>query len=112
MNAVAISFPTSLGNNTITQDQYATWYKESIEHPDIFWGTHGKRLDWITPYTRIKNVDISDGARIRWFEDGVLNACINCVDRRLIPFCNQVIAKCFAQTPRGLGALRKFFSTY
>jgi acetyl-CoA synthetase len=83
MNAVAISVPTSLGNNTITQDQYATWYKESIEHPDIFWGTHGKRLDWITPYTRVKNVDISDGARIRWFEDGVLNACINCVDRHL-----------------------------
>lgn len=83
MNTAVIPIPASFDNSIITPDRYAAWYKESIEQPDIFWGAHGKRLDWITPYTRVKNVDLKDNARIRWFEDGVLNACVNCVDRHL-----------------------------
>ncbi|MFN7902149.1 MAG: acetate--CoA ligase [Holosporales bacterium] len=83
MNTAVIPIPASFDNSIITPDRYAAWYKESIEQPDIFWGAHGKRLDWITPYTRVKNVDFKDNARIRWFEDGVLNACVNCVDRHL-----------------------------
>jgi len=52
--------------------------------PERFWAEKATRLDWITPPTRIKDVSFhKDDFRIRWFEDGVLNACFNCVDRHL-----------------------------
>ncbi|WP_269514373.1 acetate--CoA ligase [Brevundimonas subvibrioides] len=54
------------------------------ETPDAFWGEQAKRLDWMTPPTIIKDVSFSkDDFRIRWFADGVLNVCFNCVDRHL-----------------------------
>ena len=64
--------------------KYLEMYRESIENPDAFWGREGKRLDWITPYTKVKNTDFTFGkVSIKWFEDGVLNAAVNCVDRHL-----------------------------
>ena len=52
--------------------------------PDVFWAEQAKRLDWITPPTIIKDVSFQkDDFRIRWFSDGVLNVCFNCVDRHL-----------------------------
>ena len=63
---------------------YARMYAESIEDPDEFWGREGKRLDWIKPYTRVKNTDFTFGkVSIKWFEDGVLNVSVNCIDRHL-----------------------------
>ena len=63
---------------------YRAMYNESIDDPDAFWGREGKRLEWITPYTKVKNTDFTFGkVNIKWFEDGVLNACVNCVDRHL-----------------------------
>ncbi|ASE41181.1 acetate--CoA ligase [Brevundimonas vesicularis] len=54
------------------------------ETPDAFWAEQARRLDWITPPTRIKNVSFNkDDFRIRWFEDGVLNVSANCIDRHL-----------------------------
>jgi len=54
------------------------------ETPDAFWAEQAKRLDWITPPTVIKDVSFAkDDFRIRWFADGVLNVCFNCVDRHL-----------------------------
>jgi acetyl-CoA synthetase len=67
----------------INRARYDAMYKESVENPDKFWAEHGKRLDWIKPYTKVRNVDFKDNARIRWYEDGVLNVAYNCIDRHL-----------------------------
>ncbi|MDX1541787.1 MAG: AMP-binding protein, partial [Geminicoccaceae bacterium] len=63
--------------------RYQEMYRRSIEDPEGFWGEQAKRLDWIKQPTKIKNVDFADNARIRWFEDGVLNVSANCIDRHL-----------------------------
>ncbi len=63
---------------------YKAMYERSIKDPEGFWGEHGKRLDWIKPYTKVKDVsfDASD-LHIKWFHDGTLNASYNCLDRHL-----------------------------
>ncbi len=63
--------------------KYQIMYRRSIEDPDGFWAEQAKRLDWLQFPTRIKDVDFVDNARIRWFEDGVLNVSANCIDRHL-----------------------------
>ncbi|HRI76860.1 MAG TPA: acetate--CoA ligase [Alphaproteobacteria bacterium] len=75
--------PASMKGAKITPEKYAAMYKQSVEDPEGFWREHGKRIEWIKPYTQIKDVDFADNARIRWFYDGTLNACYNCVDRHL-----------------------------
>jgi acetyl-CoA synthetase len=68
----------------IDKDKYEKLYEKSIEKPDKFWGKEGKRLDWIKPYTRVKNTTFeSPNVSIKWFEDGTLNVAANCVDRHL-----------------------------
>ncbi|MEM7718242.1 MAG: acetate--CoA ligase [Pseudomonadota bacterium] len=63
---------------------YDAMYKQSVDDPDGFWAEHGKRIDWIKPYTTVKNVSFAPGnIDIRWFEDGTLNVSANCVDRHL-----------------------------
>ncbi len=63
---------------------YDAMYAASVADPAAFWGEQGLRLDWITPYTRVKDTSFAQGAvDIRWFEDGTLNVCANCVDRHL-----------------------------
>jgi len=64
-------------------DQYETMYRASVDDPDAFWGEHKDRIDWFTAPTIIKNTDFTGDVSIKWFEDGVLNACYNCVDRHL-----------------------------
>ena len=64
--------------------QYHAMYDASIQDPEAFWGEQGKRIDWITPYTRVKNTDFTFGSvSIKWFEDGALNISANCIDRHL-----------------------------
>ena len=66
------------------RDRYERDYQRSVEDPEGFWGKVGKRLDWIKPYTEVKDVSFNaDDLHIRWYADGVLNACANCVDRHL-----------------------------
>jgi len=72
-----------LNNVRISEDQYEAMYKGSIEQPDIFWAVQSKRLDWFKKPTIIKNTDFTDDVSIKWYEDGVLNACFNCVDRHV-----------------------------
>ncbi|MBE8183107.1 MAG: acetate--CoA ligase [Candidatus Portiera sp.] len=68
----------------IDQDKYLKMYQESVDDPDSFWRQHGKRLHWSKPYTKVKNTSFAhDDVHIKWFEDGELNACYNCVDRHL-----------------------------
>ncbi|MAZ04173.1 MAG: acetate--CoA ligase [Sneathiella sp.] len=63
---------------------YQAMYRASIEDPEAFWGEHGKRVDWIKPYTKVKDVSYDkDDLHIRWFYDGTLNVSYNCLDRHL-----------------------------
>ena len=67
----------------ISEAEYFELYRQSLADPEGFWGKHGKRLDWIKPYTRVKDASFEGDARIAWYEDGTLNACYNCIDRHL-----------------------------
>ncbi len=68
----------------VDKDAYQKLYKKSVEDPDKFWGKEGKRLDWIKPYTRVKNTSFAyPDVSIKWFEDGTLNVSANCIDRHL-----------------------------
>jgi acetyl-CoA synthetase len=68
----------------VDDDKYKVMYEESIRDPEVFWREHGGRLDWFTPFTRVKNATFGPGdISIRWFEDGVTNVAYNCVDRHL-----------------------------
>ncbi len=67
----------------IDADAYARMYKQSVEDSEGFWGEQGKRLDWIKPYSKVKDVDFSGDVHIRWFYDGTLNVSANCIDRHL-----------------------------
>ena len=63
---------------------YDTMYAASIADPEAFWAEHGKRIDWITPFTKVKSADFSLGnVDIKWFGDGTLNVAANCIDRHL-----------------------------
>jgi acetyl-CoA synthetase len=69
---------------------YKTMYQQSVSNPDAFWGEHGKRIDWIKPFTKVQNVSYAPGkVSINWFEDGQTNVALNCVDRHLAQRANQ-----------------------
>ena len=71
--------------------KYRTMYDASINDPDAFWGEHGKRIHWMTPFKRVKNVSFAPGnVSIKWFEDGTTNVAYNCIDRHLPARANQV----------------------
>jgi acetyl-CoA synthetase len=68
----------------IDNAKYLEMYEQSVKDPDAFWGEHGKRLDWIKPYSKVKNTSYDPhNVNIKWFEDGTLNVAANCVDRHL-----------------------------
>ncbi|MDP1667956.1 acetate--CoA ligase [Phaeovulum sp.] len=76
--------PAGFENAHADLAKYRAMYNESVADPDKFWGREGKRIDWITPYTKVKNTDFTFGhVSIKWFEDGVLNVSANCIDRHL-----------------------------
>ncbi len=77
-------FPDLLAGAHIDADKYTAMYEASISDPEAFWGEQGKRLDWIKPYTKVKNTSFAyDNVDIRWYEDGTLNVAANCIDRHL-----------------------------
>ncbi len=76
--------PAGWENAHVTPEGYRDRYAESVNEPEAFWGREGKRIDWITPFTKVKNTSFEFGkVDIRWFEDGVLNVSVNCIDRHL-----------------------------
>ncbi|MBX6368336.1 MAG: acetate--CoA ligase [Rhodospirillales bacterium] len=77
------------GKSWVDEAKYAAMYEQSIKDPDGFWGEHGKRLTWMKPYTRVKNTSFTGDVSIRWFEDGTLNASVNCLDRHLATRADQ-----------------------
>ncbi|MGF7482399.1 acetate--CoA ligase [Providencia sp. SP181] len=84
--------PAEIAKNAlITEQQYNDEYRRSIQDPEGFWGEKGKIVDWIKPYTRVKNTSFDPGhIDIRWFEDGTLNLSANCLDRHLAEKGDQV----------------------
>ena len=73
-----------IANAHITKDKYVAMYNASVNDPEAFWAEHGKRVDWMTPFTKIKNVNYAyPDVSIKWFEDGELNVAANCIDRHL-----------------------------
>ena len=79
--APSAAFTKSAHLDKLTYDRM---YAESISDPEKFWGEQGKALDWIKPYTKVKNTNFAlDDLRINWFEDGTLNVAANCIDRHL-----------------------------
>ena len=75
---------STVANALIDNAGYESMYAASIADPDAFWAEHGKRIDWMTPYSQISDVsyDATD-LHIRWYADGTLNAAANCLDRHL-----------------------------
>jgi len=71
-------------NAFIDAAKYEEMYARSVSDPDGFWAQEGKRIDWITPFTKVKNTSFGPGeVSIKWFEDGVTNVAMNCLDRHL-----------------------------
>ena len=68
----------------VDETKYQEMYQSSIDDPEGFWGEQGKRLDWIKPYTKVKDTSFDAGdLHVKWYYDGVLNASANCLDRHL-----------------------------
>jgi acetyl-CoA synthetase len=71
-------------NAHVDAAKYDAMYAASVADPEAFWGEHGKRIDWIKPYTQVKDVNYDLGnVSINWYADGTLNVSANCVDRHL-----------------------------
>ncbi len=86
--------------------EYKKLYQRSISDPDGFWGEVGKRLDWIKPFTKVKNTSFAPGkVLIKWYEDGALNVSANCVDRHLEKRGDQIAIIFEPDDPNG--AVRK-----
>lgn len=79
------AIPSAIAERTLINPvQYQQYYQQSVQDPEAFWGKHGKIVDWIKPFTKVKNTSFDPGhISIRWFEDGTLNLAANCLDRHL-----------------------------
>ena len=76
--------PDWVKSSLANKAQYQKRYNDSIKNNNAFWKKEGKRISWIKPYKKIKDVKYSkDEVKIKWFEDGTLNASANCIDRHL-----------------------------
>jgi len=68
----------------VKHDDYTRLYRESVEDPEGFWGRMGARIDWMRPYSKVKDTSYQlDDFHIRWYEGGQLNVSVNCLDRQL-----------------------------
>jgi acetyl-CoA synthetase len=75
----------------VNEHSYEAMYRNSIDDNDGFWAEHGQRVDWIKPFSKVKDVSFDrDDLHIRWYEDGTLNVCVNCIDRHLEDKADQV----------------------
>jgi acetyl-CoA synthetase len=75
----------------IDKKAYRSLYDRSISDPNGFWGEVGRRIDWVKPYSRVKNTSFDPhNVSIKWFEDGTLNVSANCIDRHLATRGDQV----------------------
>jgi acetyl-CoA synthetase len=75
----------------VNASKYSSMYASSVSAREIFWAEHGKRINWIKPFTKVKNTCFDPGnVSIKWFEDGTTNVAMNCIDRHLAKRADQV----------------------
>ena len=76
--------PENIVENThCNRDQYEKMYLDSINDPEKFWSNQASAIDWIQPWSTVKNTSFDDNVSIRWFEGAKLNVSVNCIDRHL-----------------------------
>ncbi|MEQ1493869.1 MAG: AMP-binding protein, partial [Terricaulis sp.] len=82
---VVIPVPEEWAKKAFVDDvKYRAMHASALADPEAFWGIHGQRLDWIKPYTKVKDTSFNEADfHIRWYWDGVLNVSTNCIDRHL-----------------------------
>jgi acetyl-CoA synthetase len=92
MSATLFPVPEAFKAAALVDDAaYRSMHAAAMEDPEAFWGHHGRRIDWIKPYRRVKNTSFHEADfSIRWFEDGTLNVAANCIDRHLATRGDQV----------------------
>jgi acetyl-CoA synthetase len=84
--------PTEWESRAFINDaKYKEMYARSVSDPEGFWAEHGKRIDWIKPFTKVKHTSFDPhNVSIKWFEDGTTNVSLNCIDRHLATRGDQV----------------------
>jgi acetyl-CoA synthetase len=92
MNETIIPVQPAIARSAwVDNDKYLAMYKRSVEDPEGFWSEHAKRIDWIKPFTKVKDVSFeAPDVHIRWFHDGTLNVSANCLDRHLAKRGDQI----------------------
>jgi acetyl-CoA synthetase len=75
--------PDAAAKAYVSEAKYKEMYERSVKDPEGFWGEHGKRIDWIKPFTKVKDTSFTGNVGIRWYWDGTLNVSANCLDRHL-----------------------------
>jgi acetyl-CoA synthetase len=76
--------PNFAKDSLIKQSDYQRLYAESVQDPQAFWGNIGRRIDWMKPFSKVKDTSFAaNDFRVRWFYDGALNVSANCLDRHL-----------------------------
>jgi acetyl-CoA synthetase len=89
-----------IANAHLDAAAYHRLYAASVADPEGFWAEHGKRIDWIKPYTKVKDTSFAPGnVSIKWFEDGTLNVAANCIDRHLATRADQTAIIWEADSP-------------
>jgi len=89
-NTTLFPVPPSVARNAwVDEAGYFRMYEASLADPEKFWREQAKRLRWMKPFTKVKDTSFSGDVHIRWFEDGVLNASQNCIDRHLATRADQ-----------------------
>src|SRR4051812_13552937 len=82
--------PAIAAKALVDAERFAAMTANADQDPDAFWAKEAGRIAWMTPPTRIKQVDFTGAVTIKWFEDGVLNASVSCLDRHLVTKGDQV----------------------
>ncbi|NQY20435.1 MAG: acetate--CoA ligase [Campylobacteraceae bacterium] len=89
-----------IAKSYIKKDDYDTLYKESINDPEKFWGEMAKKISWIKPYSKVKDVSFQkNDLHISWFKNGILNVSYNCIDKHLKTKANDIALICEADEP-------------
>jgi acetyl-CoA synthetase len=90
MSTSVVPVPEAIAKSAwLDEAGYFRMYQKSVDDPEGFWREQAKRIHWIKPPTKIKDVDFTNKVHIRWFEDGTLNAAYNCLDRHLATRADQ-----------------------
>jgi acetyl-CoA synthetase len=84
MSKIYPIIPAASERTHVSKQRYEEMYKQSVEDNSEFWSEQARRINWIKPFSKVKDVSWDrEDVYIRWFEDGTLNACYNCIDRHL-----------------------------